>query len=310
MMELFKKIVFKSYVIFLMIFTVWYGQFMYPLIFGFEGKEMAAESLKEMGDAGTVDEKIIVRLLAEEGKKSVTDLGFKVIDQPYIEGRFHHIGFAIEQDNGSICVRCHGNVPHDNSKEIRSFLNMHAFYTACETCHVQPKKAGEKWRFRWYDKKDGSVTTNPVDLVEIEDSFKVVNGKHEYPSYGNYGAKIAPGVLNKGQFSFLSGDKERAFVQRYLSEFENLNSEQKSRMKQLIHQKVDKTFVECDECHREKNAYIPFAELGYPPRRVEELTNTSVVGMIEKYKEFYIPKLLAPGEGADKEEEANTKDKM
>ena len=41
MVKLLKKLVFKAYVIGLMVFTIWYGYFMYPLIFGFEGKEEA-----------------------------------------------------------------------------------------------------------------------------------------------------------------------------------------------------------------------------------------------------------------------------
>ncbi len=63
MVKLIKKIVFKVYVIFLMAFTVWYGYFMYPLIFGFEGKEQAAASLKELGHAGTDKEKMFIKLI-------------------------------------------------------------------------------------------------------------------------------------------------------------------------------------------------------------------------------------------------------
>ena len=42
---------------------------------------------------------------------------------------------------------------------------------------------------------------------------------------------------------------------------------------------------------------FPIAMLGYPPRRVEELTTTAVVGMIDKYEEFWMPHLLKPGVG-------------
>ena len=113
MVKQIKKIIFKVYVISLMVFTVWYGYFMYPLIFGFEGKEEAAASLKEIGSAGTKEEEVFVRLITEQTQHKETDLGYRVIDQPYIEGRFHHIGFNIQKDNASICVHCHGNVPHD-----------------------------------------------------------------------------------------------------------------------------------------------------------------------------------------------------
>lgn len=298
-MKLLKRIIFKLYVLCLMAFTVWYGTFMYPLIFGFEGKEEAAASLKELGQEGTEIEKMFVRLIAEQTRSKVTDLGFKVIDQPYIEGRFHHIGFYVQKDEASVCVRCHGNVPHASSKELRSFLNMHAFYLACETCHMPPDEDAVAWQFRWYDKETGKSVTNPAALREIEDSMRRKQEKRIYPTYGNYGAKIAPGSDSDGSFRFLHAEKDMAFVERYRREQDKLAPEQQSQMKKVIHRGVNKEPLECKQCHNETEQYLPYARLGYPPSRVAELTNTSVVGMIDKYKEFYIPSFLTPGFNED-----------
>ena len=294
MVKLLKKIIFKVYVIFLMVFTVWYGKFMAPLVFGFEGKEEAEISIKKIGRADTDEERLFVNLISTSGKTKTTDLGYRVIEQPYIEGRFHHIGFEIEKDESSYCVRCHGNVPHNKSKEVRSFLNMHAFYTACETCHIRPQQGGPGLAFRWYDKKTGEMTVNPLALIEIEKAYTHESAT-KYPTYGNYGAKIAPGKLEDGSFSFIKSENDNNFVERYIAEEANLSSQQKSQMKRIIHKQINKKPIECNNCHQEKAPYIPFAELGYPPRRVEELINTSVVGMIDKYKEFYIPNFLTPG---------------
>ena len=295
MVKFFKALIFKGYVIFLMIFTVWYGTFMYPLVFGFEGKEQAEVSLKEIGKAGTDEERMFVSLISDQGKKSKIDLGYRVIEQPYIEGRFHHIGFEQQQDNASNCVLCHGNVPHDKSKEVRSFLNMHAFYTACETCHIRPEGDQQPFVYRWYDKDTGDLTVNPEALVTIEKSYTGADTAF-YPTYGNYGAKIAPGIIDEeGNFRFLHNDKDKSFVMRYLEDEKLLTQKQKSQMKKLIHKDINKKPIECNQCHQEESPYIPFSKLGYPPRRVGELTNTSVVGMIDKYKEFYIPNFLTPG---------------
>jgi len=293
--KLLKKIIFKLYVIFLMAFTVWYGYFMYPLVFGFEGKEKAEASLMEIGQAHTEEERLFVNLISSQGKTQKTDLGYRLIEQPYIEGRFHHIGFEIQSDNVSICVHCHGNTPHDKSREVRSFLNMHAFYTACETCHIRGEKDNPNLSFRWYDKETGEISNNPLELVEIEESYSHSDGKNYYPTYGDYGAKIAPGLMKEGKFSFLKSHKDKSFVDRYLAEKDKLTAEQKSQMEKVIHKQVNKQPVECNFCHQEEKSYIPFAELGYPPRRVQELIRTSAVGMIEKYKEFYIPNFLSPG---------------
>jgi nitrate/TMAO reductase-like tetraheme cytochrome c subunit len=297
--KLLKRLVFKLYVLFLMAFAVWYGYFMYPLIFGFEGKEEAAASLRELGQAGTEEEQMFVRLIEEQARVSKTNLGFRVIEQPYIEGRFHHIGFSIQKDQASLCVRCHGNVPHDESRELRSFLNMHAFYLACETCHVPAIKSKGAWQFRWYDKDNGRIVPNPRALHDIEDSFRTAEHTHIYPTYGNYGAKIAPGEDRDGNYRFLFGEKEIAFAERFINEQDRLGPEQKSQMKQVIHRRVGKEPMECKSCHNEIEQYLPLAELGYPPRRVAELTASSVVGMIQKYKEFYIPNFLTPGRSSD-----------
>ena len=301
MVKLLKTLVFKSYVLLLMAFTVWYGYFMYPLVFGFEGKEQAEVSLKELGHAGTEEEAFFVNLISSQEITSTTDLGYRVIEQPYIEGRFHHIGFKIQQDNASNCVLCHGNVPHDKSKEIRSFLNMHTFYTACETCHLHPEKDDKEVVFRWYDKETGELTVNPPALVEIEQAYAHPDEK-SYTTYGNYGSKIAPGIIKNEMFSFLRTEKDNVFIERFLKEQGKLSQQQKSQMKQVIHKGLNEKAIECNKCHQEKDPYISFAKLGYPPRRVDELTNTSVVGMIDKYKEFYIPNFLTP-KGDDAAEE-------
>ncbi len=295
MVKFIKALVFKGYVILLMIFTLWYGYFMFPLVFGFEGKEQAEVSFMEMGEAATDKERMFADILSEQGKKSRIDLDYRVIEQPYIEGRFHHIGFEVEQDNASNCVICHGNVPHDKSKEVRSFLNMHAFYTACETCHIRPENKDATIVFQWSDKNTGKRTGNPVALVEIEKSYEHADAA-TYPTYGNYGAKIAPGTVDSEGFKFLHNEDDKAFVERYLKEEKFLSQKQKSQMKKIIHTGINKKPIECNQCHQEENPYVPFAKLGYPPRRVDELTNTSVVGMIDKYKEFYIPNFLTPGD--------------
>ncbi len=266
---------------------------MAPLVFGFEGKEEAGESIKALKHSTTEEERLFADLISSKGEMKKTNLDYRVIEQPYIEGRFHHIGFEVQPDNASMCVRCHGNVPHDKSKEVRSFLNMHAFYTACETCHIRPENNEPKWSFRWYDKETGVQSANPTVLVEIENMYEHPEDPY-YPTYGNYGAKIAPGIVENNLFSFLKTQKDKAFVDRYIKEQDQLSEQQRSQMKKLVHKDINKKPIECNQCHQEKSPYLPFASLGYPPRRVDELTNTSVVGMIDKYKEFYIPNFLTP----------------
>ncbi len=300
-----KKLVYVSYVIALLAFTIWYGNFMYPLIFGFETKTLgAAISFRAKEAKPNKGEQLFSDLVKETRKTTTTHLGDKVLEQPYIEGRFHHIGFEIDPDKVSICVRCHGDVPHDQSKEVRSFLNMHAFYLACETCHIQPKEGEHAWEFRWYDKATGEIAPNPPVLVENDNVILEPEGrKIEHATFGNYGAKIAPGKLagieQAYQFKFLNRERIIGFVDKYIQEQAQLDSVHKSQAKKIIHKNVNKKPLECESCHNADKPYLPFAELGYPPRQVDELTTSATVGMIKKYKQFWMPSLLNPGVGHD-----------
>ncbi len=300
-----KKFIRTLYILALMAFTVWYGFFLYPVIFGHgdKGKDDAdaGHDLASFYGEGTTDEeKAFLKSLKEQQQTATTDLGYMVIEEQYVKGHFHHVGMKVEPDSNSVCMRCHGAVPHDQAKTIRAFLNMHAFYLACETCHVRPEVAGEgPWIFKWYDKESGKVIANPPGLNTLKEAM-----------YGNYSAKLGPGKIDSnGQFRFLNGPKELAFVNKYLQEEERLNDTQKSKMKKVLHRNVNAEPLLCEGCHTRENPYLPFTEVGYPKRRLHELTSTEVVGMIEKYQEFYIPEFLRGGGFDHVKPEANASTK-
>jgi hypothetical protein len=295
MLSRLKKLLGKLYVIALIVFAVWYGNFIYPVIFSHADAHEEPVQQQVFGttvkktEGATFEEAALQKVLKEQKATASTDLGYTVVKEQYVKGHFHHIGMTVESDESNVCVRCHGAVPHDKSKAIRAFLNMHAFFIACETCHIKQKPEQGPWAFRWYDKKNGQVIANPPGLVATEKE-----------KYGNYGTKFAPGTLAAdGSFRFLNDDRERAFVTDYLKNKDGLSSTAQSKMKKVIHRMVDEKPLQCDGCHTSSQTpYIPFAELGYPPRRIQQLTNTEIVGMVQKYREFYIPKFLLPGTGS------------
>ncbi len=288
----FKQVVRILYIIALMCFTVWYGYFLYPVIFDIED-DTKDDNLDDVeldayfGSGTTEEEKEFLKSLKQQQSVETTDLGYMIVKEQYVKGHFHHIGMMVETDNYSVCIRCHGAVPHDRAKSIRAFLNMHAFYLACETCHVRPEQTENAWTFRWYDKSTGSTIENPPGLNTSDESM-----------YGNYSAKVAPGEISEnGSFSFINGPDELAFVERYLQDENFLNDTQKSKMKMFIHRKVNEDPLLCDKCHTADSApYLPFLELGYPRRRLFDLTSTEVIGIIKKYQHFYIPNILHGGE--------------
>lgn len=296
-----KKVVQTLYVIILMGFTLWYGYILYPIIFS-ESEFISSNEVNDkdaeafFGQGTTEEEKEFLKSLKQQQSIETTDLGYMVVEEQYVKGHFHHVGLKVETDANSVCVKCHGAVPHDRAKTIRAFLNMHAFYMACETCHVRPKATETQWIFRWYDKSTGKIIANPSSLNTQDESM-----------YGNYSAKIAPGEIDqKGDFKLLNGQNELKFVERYQSEEKRLNDTQKSKMKKIIHRKVNEEPLLCDGCHTADNKpYLPFSKLGYPNRRLYELTSTEVVGMIKKYQKFYIPNILHGG-GVNQDQKDST----
>ncbi|HFC52864.1 MAG TPA: hypothetical protein ENJ43_00320 [Gammaproteobacteria bacterium] len=288
-----RKIIFIVYTLALMVFTVWYGYFIYPIIFAHSDSKHA-EMVEEKDSGKTEEELMFEKFLREQAKTSTTDLGYMVVKEQYVKGHFHHVGMTIEPDTGNVCIKCHGAVPHDKAKAIRGFLNMHAFFLACEVCHIPPKEGQPKWAFRWYQKSTGNVIANPPGLVTTE-----------IDKYGNYGAKVAPGTLDdSGTFHLLNTQKERDFVDEYLQKKDLLGETEQSKMKKVIHRKVAEQPLLCEKCHTtEGKPYLPFAQLGYPPRRINALTSTEVVGMVKKYRKFYIPKFLLQEEEAKKGKE-------
>lgn len=283
-MQTFKSIIKKLYTIILMGFVIWYARFITPVMFGHDTHR--EELLREMTEDPTTEAETAFRKFLKEQKETATvDIGTRVVDEQYVKGHFHHVGFHFQPDTTSVCVKCHGDVPHDKAKAIRAFLNMHAFYLGCETCHVTPKENHSEWVFRWYDKKTGEPAPNPPGLMVTS-----------VESYGNYGSKIGPGIIEEGKFRFLNGEKERAFVDEYLKTKDQLSSTQQSRMKKIIHRLLDEQPLLCDSCHTSEKPYLPFDKLGYLGHRIADLTNTEVVGMISKYKSFYMPRFLLPGQ--------------
>ncbi len=281
-----RKTIYIIYTIALMVFTVWYANFIYPIIFAHSDTKHAELVAEQDEEGKTEEERMFEKFLREQGETTTTDLGYMVVKEQYVKGHFHHVGMTIEPDTSNVCIKCHGAVPHDRAKSIRAFLNMHAFFLACEVCHIPPKEGQPKWEFRWYDKSTGNAIANPPGLLTLE-----------IDKYGNYGAKIAPGSIKNGVFRFINTAKEREFVDEYLKKKDLLGETEQSKMKKVIHRKVAEEPLLCEKCHTDEGEpYLPFAKLGYPPRRISALTSTEVVGMVKKYRKFYIPKFLLQDE--------------
>lgn len=241
-----------------------------------EVKEILSyQKAQERANEKTSFEKIIL----ESNERVKHYLGYKILEETRIEGHFHHIGFEIGPDNRSYCVDCHGDMPHDSVKEIRAFLNMHAFFVGCQTCHVKLEGEAKTGVFKWYDRATGGIVDSPVKLVQSK-SFK---------------AKIIPFERVNGDLQRIDNEERILFAREYERRENSLTEQQKSRSMKLIHKVVSKKAVRCENCHQTEDPFLPFESLGYSKERMDSITSTEVIGMIKNYTKFYMPKMLTPG---------------
>lgn len=237
-------------------------------------------------DAGmTKEEKLFKEMI--DGVETVHNVtAYKNMDGRHRTYNFHKTERLATPDSRNLCVSCHGDIPHDKKKETRAFLNMHSFFMACETCHIRSESRSET-RFIWYNKTTGEESEK-IDLSLF---------------LGNTPFKLMP--VKKDRTRFYDSEQMRKYVAKFKSKLGEMIPSEKSAALEVVHRPMNpvKDAVKCDECHKSDRdgAYLPFERIGYPERRTNQLVGNEVVGMIDKYKKFYIPNLLIPKEAAESE---------
>jgi cytochrome b subunit of formate dehydrogenase len=197
-------------------------------------------------------------------------------------GHFHNIDKNVQLSlaNPQFCVTCHGTLPHSKAPDIRSFLNMHNYFMACEVCHVREENFSGKFKYVWFD----NITDEKVEKLE---------GKN-----GVYGARLIPVLvsdINSGnEIRRMDHAEDPNFIQSYIAQKDILTPEEQGKAKVIIHKNMAKKPVQCTECHNSKQPYIDLARVGYPQKRAESLYRTEVADMISRYMKFYLPTMFDP----------------
>ena len=248
-------------------------------------RQMNVEIAKLKDEQQKEQEKITFQKAILEKEERVKHyLGYRVLEQRWLEGHFHHIDFDFKPDKTNYCIECHGDLPHAKIKELRAFGNMHASFISCQTCHVQLEGDARTGVFKWYDRETGQFVPSPVK---------------EGVAPGTYDAKIMPLERVGGQLQRIDTPERIQFAREYRDQEKTLSEIQKTKAQRIIHNIVSKKPRLCEECHQKENPALPFKELGYPQHRIDIFVSTEVIGMIKNYTKFYIPLLLEPGEGTE-----------
>lgn len=179
-----------------------------------------------------------------------------------------------------LCLHCHGTYPHSKEKKIRSILNFHNGFIACAVCHARKRPDETDITFAWVDRITGS----------IKDRVK--------GAYGKYPAKIFPVRTLPNDVRMVARPVNEDAVRQFLK-YKNIYSpDQIAQAKIKLHANISSKPVFCSDCHQRKG-YLDFAALGFPPQRVAHLNSSEVVGLIDKYKTFYMPAEIDFGTGKD-----------
>ncbi len=285
-----KNFFFKIYMLGFMVFVVFFMIIIWKVTFAhlfheYHARHESQEIAKFKEErALEVDKTTFEKIILESEERVKHYLGYKILEETRIKGHFHHIGFDIGPDKRSYCVDCHGDMPHDAVKEIRAFLNMHAFFVGCETCHVKLEKEQSTGVYKWYDRTTGEIVESPV--------------KEEMP--GAFRAKIIPFERVQGELRRIDSQDRIDFVQEYREREQTLTESQRSRAKKLIHKIVSKQPYMCEDCHQKEKPLLPLDAIGYPKERIDSITGTEAVGMIKNYTKFYMPRMLQPGTAKSK----------
>lgn len=245
---------------------------------------------------------IIFALLFELTLAFSSKLGFfKEKEQPKIlqklsEQRFtekmRHFHNEPEEDlvnmgKKPVCFYCHGDYPHSKQRMIRTLLNMHTQFIGCMTCHNDPRKIDEKTlSFYWLNYSGIAVKGPPYGTsIDRKTGFLV--------DTDNLYSKIVAYTSRNGGNELLEITEDTPDVKEFIEVREKLSEKDRDAVKKAFHKVVSAKGRFCTRCHVSENkSYLPFRKLGFSDRRILDVTNLNIVGIVDKYRQFYMPKLF------------------
>ncbi len=186
-----------------------------------------------------------------------------------------------------ICYTCHSEYPHAKKPMLRTLLNMHTQFVGCMTCHADDRKVPESTvTLRWLNYSGIDVKGKPFGI----DFDPVTGGLLETDDYYS---KIVPYTNLNGREALLEITEDAPEAQEFLKLRSQLSDQDMGSIKKAFHNQVNPIGRFCTRCHApEKESYIPFRALGFSDKRISALTNVNIVGIVQKYKEFYIPTIF------------------
>ena len=109
----------------------------------------------------------------------------------------------------------------------------------------------------------------------------------------DYYSKIVAYSNANGKEQLLEITEDAPEAQEFIKLRSQLSDQDMGAIKKAFHSKVSPVGRFCTRCHTsEKESYIPFRALGFSDKRISAVTNLNIVGIVQKYKDFYLPKIF------------------
>lgn len=187
----------------------------------------------------------------------------------------------------NVCFICHGDFPHSKEPMIRTLLNMHTQFVGCMTCHADDRKVPEAMlTLRWLNFSGIKVSGKPFGTDVARDTGYLLPTDDVY-------SKIVPYARIDGQEKMLEVTMDDPEAREFAKIQHKLSDHDRDAVKKTFHRNVSPKGRFCTRCHTEEaRSYVPFRELGFSERRVRDLTNLNFIGLMQKYKNFYMPSLM------------------
>lgn len=222
----------------------------------------------------------------------------EVAYQEYAERKKHFHNLLPDspvEEKQPVCYYCHGNMPHKREKFIRVMMNMHTQFIGCMTCHV--RDIDEKdIVLKWYNYSQVKVVGKPFGIEYDPKTGGLAETDDTY-------SKIVAFVKDGENAKMLEIPEYDGRAADFIKIRDRLTTEEQGKVKNKFHHNVAPKGRFCSRCHTEESqSYIPFNALGFSESRKADLTGLNIVGIVTKYKEFYIPTIFR---GSEKPEEVN-----
>jgi hypothetical protein len=187
----------------------------------------------------------------------------------------------------SVCFYCHGDFPHFQQRMIRTLLNMHTQFIGCMTCHADPDKIDENSISLEWLNYSGIDVSGPLfgTDYDVETGYLIKTD--------DYFSKIVPYFNTGSTKTLLEITEDDPMAVDFVKVQEKLKGRDRASVKKSLHEFVAPVGRFCTKCHTEQNnSFIPFKKLGFSDERISDLTNLNIIGLVNKYKQFYMPDIM------------------